>query len=241
MTAVPAMWVLNGRKGEWIRYGCRSTLPNPAARITPVEVTFARAPLEQPGPRSTQEPLRGARPRPGLGHDVLGEAEPAPWSQDPPDLGQDRLRVADAAQHQAGDDGIDAGIGQVHLLGDDAADLEVDALGARRLAQAGVHVAVRLDGDQPGAGRQVAQVGADPRAELHHGVRQVGEDRGLVLSHVAVEVAAHEPEEGGVEASEDRVVKMCRHGSSVSAPSGCRQQWKHRTFRPRSPAPGQGR
>jgi hypothetical protein len=33
-TAVPAMWVLNGTNGEWIRYVRFSTEVNPADRIT---------------------------------------------------------------------------------------------------------------------------------------------------------------------------------------------------------------
>ena len=92
------------------------------------QVSFAGTALEDPRPRATQDPLRPARRRARFRGDVLGEAEPPAWSQDPADLGEDGVRVADGAQDQAGDDGIGAGVGQVDPFADDAADLEVDAV-----------------------------------------------------------------------------------------------------------------
>jgi hypothetical protein len=84
---------------------------------------------------------------------VLGEAEAAAGTQDTADLGEDGLRIADAAQHQAGDDGVGAGIGQVDPFGDDAADLEIDAAGTGCAPEPRVHVGVGLDGDETGAVR----------------------------------------------------------------------------------------
>ena len=125
---MPAIWVLNGRNGEWIRYVQRSTLENPADRIAVGEISFARAAFEDPGPRPTKDPLRPARWRVRLRDDVLGEAEPPSGSQHAANLGEDGVRVTHAAQDEAGDHGIGAGVGQVDPFADDAADLEVDAV-----------------------------------------------------------------------------------------------------------------
>ena len=64
---------------------------------------------------------------PELRGDVLGEAEPPSGSQDAANLGEDGVGVAHAAQDEAGDDRVGAGVGQVDPFTDDAADLEIDA------------------------------------------------------------------------------------------------------------------
>ena len=57
------------------------------------EVSFAGAALEDPRPRSTDDPLRPARRRALFCRDVLGEAEPPSRSQDTANLGEGGCRV----------------------------------------------------------------------------------------------------------------------------------------------------
>ena len=81
---------------------------------------------------------------------------------------------------------------------------------------------VELDRDQARPGGQVAQVRADSGSQLDHRWGQVGEHRGLVGVQVPVEVAAHGPEEGGVEPTAGRVRDERRTLRQVSGGVGGR-------------------
>ena len=74
------------------------------------QVPFARAALENPRPRATQDALGPTRRRARLRDNMLDETEPSSWNQDPPDLGENGRWVVDRAENQAGDDGVRTGV-----------------------------------------------------------------------------------------------------------------------------------
>ena len=115
-------------------------------------------------------------------------------------------------------DRIHAVVRQVDPLSDHTAELEVDAVRAGRALESVVHVGVRLDRDQVGSGREVAQVRTDARSHFDDRLRQVGKGRRLPCVHVPVDEAAHEAEEARVEAAPDWVLVellRCARGVGV--------------------------
>ena len=126
------MWVLKGTNGgvEPVRLDVDAGEPGGADEA--LEVTFARAPFERPGPRTTERSLQGAGGRAGRRGDVFDEAVGAAGAQDAADLGEDVGGVGHRAEHERGDHAVDAVVGQAGALGDTVVELEVHARCARR-------------------------------------------------------------------------------------------------------------
>ena len=195
------MWVLKGTNGGVEPVGLDVDAGEPGGADEALEVSFARAPFEGPGPRTTERSLQGAGGGAGRRGDVFDEAVGAAGAQDAADLGEDVGGVGHRAEHERGDHAVDAVVGQVGVLGDTVVELEVHAPALGGGPQPSVHVGVGFDGDERGPGGQVAEVGTHSGAELDDLLGQLAEDAPLVLAEVPLEVRPHQAEERGVEAT----------------------------------------
>ncbi len=112
----------------------------------------------------------------------LGRARP----EDAPDLGEGRGGVGDRAEDEGTDDRVDTGIGKRDSLRCPFEEGQRSPQFDGALREIAAHGGARLDGGQGDVAREIGEVRARSRPNLHDRAAEVGEERPLVPPVIGV-------------------------------------------------------
>ena len=158
------------------------------ARVRDATPSFAVgvATIQAAGIAGAGEPLDTALPAATRRGYVLDEEEAPTRFEDAPNLGEGRGGIGDRAEDEGTDDRIDARGGERDALRRAIEEGQRSSQLGGALREVAAHGGARLDGGQGDVARQIGEVHARPRPDLHDRASEVGEERPLVPPVIGV-------------------------------------------------------